>query len=1207
MKKLMMAVVALATGFAFATDGVWTYTNALNSSKIDWQDATMWQGGAIPNGTGDTAELGGVATDLGEKIQIINIPKVAERSWNNDEKIGLALRSVTGLKNQQIRQNDGIKSLAEVFDPSGFLGPWRTERVYSGLSVSATSDTSVPQLMTGNMFELSLPNAGVKTTVGKIRGVGTMIKKGPGDLAIADAGASATTLRLAGSGTLSLGRDKSGDARPVAGAWLHLDASRTNTMTFVAGADGKTYVSRWNDCDGAAAYAEQTQAIAGSATNRPFLRLDCLNGKPVVDFGAFFGSNIDFDVYDHDVATYGETAWMNIKNQKIPKTAFVVMQEVRADHCDAVPVGNTGSALWYRFSARKDKTRYAGVPFGDTYGQFCWYRDGVSLNGRQIETGRKLSLTEWTVWAIPYEGGTYFNALMRDRTGRFGGARVAEVIAYERVLTADEIRQNVGYLKNKWLKGVSIEGEDVDLGAAIIESDGVKFDVAAGESAKIAHVENKVGATFVKTGDGELAIENVGASRPVDFDIRGGSVRLENTVPDAADDAPAANPTVWLAADADASCFDFVEENGTNFVKHWYDVRPDQRKEYALNDGGVIGTKKTFRKPWLDAEHTLNGKPIVNFGKFFSDADGNGNGQGAALRFCSKLEPREAFIVWCDDKDSGGQTWVFGSDGDGLNGFVRSIQQNRKRIVAEEYAPGSVAGGRWFVDGRLVNPMDVDLPLGEFVVIDCALEKGCPADYIGTDRPNQYARSGGCQVAEILYYDRELTDKERRDTQAYLLKKWKNLDHPDNEAVKVGSVTGSGTLEIARAVQPAFGEFGAAKLISSADIRFDASDTSTMTFDGTNVLEWRDANGHDLCARKSSYAAGTPQLISPVINGVEKKAVSLFGMNVSVEKGGYNNPKSVTGKSAAFELYKTSTGAKTTNACRDIFVVMADNDDGCGANMSHRAFVFDLDYRNAPYFYRDNSNSGKYLRPQYAADNAYKCEYWFDGTALAKPDADGKNNGATTKTITDFDYHLYSIKGVESQSMRAIGLFIDGGGMTYCGGKSICEIVAFNRALTDDERAAVNKYLQDKWQSQVASYAETVPANIVLAGGSFDVGAKTALTLAAGVPAVGKITAKSVASSDALAFDFTSRTACEQLEVEGEFVLGASGTITVGGDKPQGGEYPLVAATSLTGAANLPNWSLVNVSGSRNPMSLKIVGNTLYLVVDRVGATLIVR
>lgn len=1211
MKKLMMAVVALATGFAFGTDGVWTYTKALDSSKIDWQDATKWQGGSIPNGTDDTAALGGVAAALGSNIQIINVTNVANRTYSNNEMTGLALRSVTGLKNQQIRQNDGLKSLTEVFDPSGFLGPWRTERVYSGLSVTADADTSVPQLMTGNMFELNLPNAGVKTTVGKIRGVGTMIKKGAGDLAITDAGAHATTLRLAGAGTLSLGRDKSNDDHPVAGAWLHLDASQTNTMTFVAGADGKTYISRWNDCDGAKAYAEQTLAIAGSATNRPFLRLDGLNGKPVVDFGAFFGNNIEFDVYDHDVATYGETAWMDIRNQKIPRTAFVVMQEVRADHCDAVAVGNTGSALWYRFVARKDKVRYAGVPFADTYGQFCWYRDGVSLNGLNVAHDRKMNLTEWTVWAIPYESGTYFNALMRDRNGRFGGARVAEIIAYETVLTEAEIRQNVAYLKNKWLKGVTAEGEDVDLGAAVVEDAGVKFEVGEGKSAKIARIENNAGAAFVKTGAGDLAVENVGASKPVDFDIQGGTVRLENVSPDAETTAPAANPMVWLAADADASCFDFIEENGTNFVKHWYDVRSDRRKEYALNDGGVIGTKKTFRKPWLDTEHTLNGKPIVNFGTFINVADGNGNGQGAALRFCSKLEPREAFIVWCDDKDSGSATWIFGSDGTGNNGFVRSIQNNRKRIVAEEYAPGHVTGGRWFVDGRLVNPMDINLPLGEFVVIDCALEKGCPADYLGTDRPDNYARSGGCQIAEIIYYDRELTDKERRDTQAYLLKKWKNLNHPDSEAVRIGAVTGAGKLQVARAVEPALGEVAVNRLVSSANLRFDASDVTTMTLDGASVLEWRDANGSGkkLVATSTAYTPNRPKLITATINDVQKNAVTLSGLTKSTAAaGGKSKLAATTGNGTSFDLC-TADGKLTSGSYRQFFIVMSDCEDDCDSGCSHRTSIMDSTYGANPVFYRDTGNNGQLIRNTYAASEAYTSSYWKNGSVLDFEwnDKVAKSKSAEIK-VTDFNYHVYAIAASTAVKIDHVGVWLNNDNICYYGGKNICEMICFADELTEDEIAAINKYLRDKWQAVPADYSAEMPSNFELQkGGSIDVGAKTALTLAAGVPAVGKITAKSVASSDALAFDFTSRTTCEQLEVEGEFVLGASGTVTIGGDKPQCGDYPLIAATTLSGAANLPNWSLVNATGSRKPLSLKVVGNTLYLVVDRVGMTVIVR
>ena len=1202
MKKIMTVLVAFALASAFGVDGVWTYEKALDSSNVDWEEAAKWQNGAIPNGTDDTASLDGVASELKNAIQIINVPRVSGKTYTSSESAGLTLKSMTGLKNQQIRQRNGMKSLVEVTDPSGFLGLWLSDMVYSGIKVSATSDTTVPQVRAGNMFELNLPNAGVKTTVGKVRGVGTMIKKGSGDLAIVDAGANATMLRIAGSGTLSLGRDKSGDSRPVAGAWLHLDASQTNTMTLVAGEDGKTYVARWNDCDGAVAYAEQSVVIAGSATNRPHLRLDFLNGKPVVDFGAFFGSNIEFDVYDHDVATYGETAWMNVVNPKIPKTAFVVMQEVRADHCDSVPVGNTDCDLWYRYSARKDKVRYAGVPFGDTFGSFCWYRDGVSLNGTHVETGRNMNLTEWTVWAIPYENVAPFNALMRDRVYRFGGARVAEVIAYDTVLSEDEIRQNVAYLKDKWLKGATLEGEDIDLGSAVVESDGVKFDVGTGKSAKIALVENKAGVTFVKTGAGDLSVENVGASNPVDFNIQGGKVRLENTAPDAEDDAPAANPMVWLAADADS--FEFIEENGTNFVAKWYDVRPDHRTEYAFNDGSVIGGK-TFRKPWVDTERKLNGKSIVNFGKRLG-MDAIGNSRGAALRFCSKLQPREAFVVWCDDKDSGSATWLFGSENN--NGFVRSIQPDRKRIVAEEYALGFVTGGRWFVDGRLVNPMDVGLPLGEFVVVDCALEKGCPADYIGTDRPSQYGTGGGCQIAEILYYDRELTDKERRDTQAYLLKKWKNLTHPNNEAVKIGAVTGSGTLEVARAVQPAVGEIKVNRLVSSANLRFDASDVTTMTLDGDKVLEWRDANGSGkkLVATSTDYTPNRPKLISATINAATKNAVTLSGMTKSTAgSGGKSKLAATTGNGASFDL-RAADGKLMKESYRQFFIVMADCNDDCDANCDHRAAIIDSSYSSNPVFYRDTSNKGQLIRDQYAHPTAYASDYWMDGQHL-NFGWDANNVAKTPVKVTDFNYHVYAVAASAGVEIDHVGVWLDNDNNCFYGGKTICEMVCFAQPMTSDECESVIAYLRDKWQTVSAEYADALPANVVLSGGSMDVGTKTMLTLADNVPCVGKIVAKTVESAAAMSFNFTSRTTCECLEVEGEFALGATGAITVGGVKAKCGEYPLVVATSIEGTANLANWSILNATGCRYPMSLKIVGNTLYLVVEHPGMVLIFR
>ena len=219
-----------------------------------------------------------------------------------------------------------------------------------------------------------------------------------------------------------------------------------------------------------------------------------------------------------------------------------------------------------------------------------------------------------------------------------------------------------------------------------------------------------------------------------------------------------------------------------------------------------------------------------------------------------------------------------------------------------------------------------------------------------------------------------------------------------------------------------------------------------------------------------------------------------------------------------------------------------------------------------------------------------------------------KSKSAEIK-VTDFNYHVYAIAASTAVKIDHVGVWLDNSNYCYYGGKNICEMICFANELTADEIAEVNAYLRDKWQTVPVSYSAEMPSNMeLLKGGSISVGAKTTLALADNVPCIGKIVAKTVESASAMSFDFTSRTTCERLEVEGEFALGASGTITVGGDfKPQYGEYPLVVATSVSGVANLANWSVVNATESRCPMSLKVVGNTLYLVVERRGLMVIVR
>ena len=1179
--------------------GAWTYGAALDDSSVNWLDKAKWQGARVPMALGDTASLDNSTASSADVLQRINLPFYSGLSWNSAQVVSLALDSVSGAKNQQLRQQGSMKTLTAVVDPSGMLGPWRTELVYSGLRVLSEQDAVIPQVVAENEFSLDLPNAGVTTKVGKLRGRGTLVKSGAGDLEIVDGGADAVRLRLTGSGTVKVGRNKSADNAPAAGSVLHFDASQTNTMVFVE-EGGKRYVSEWKDCEGTAVAKKGTTSPT-TQNNLPFLVENALNGLPVVDFGAFYGSGLSYTP-SYEPETFGEAAWLELdKTYTNVKEAFVLMQEARGYDCEPVALGHHSATPWYRNAANKNAALRAGVPFGDNYAYFGVYRDGVSLNGRNVSHDRQSNLDRWTVWNVPLlaTGSSGPRRLMNDRGQRIGGAKVAEILVYNKELTEAERQQTLAYLKNKWLKGMGTETDDVDLGTVSVESSGVTIDVGAGRSAKVDEITSRSAAEIVKTGPGELAVSKVTAANgAVDVDVQAGTLTIDPVV--ATDDtAPAENPMVWLSADADISRFEIEASGGKDYIKCWKDVRVGQETEYAYNDGTNIG-KQPFSRPWLDKTNTLNGKPIVNFGDFLDTVDGSGKANGAALRFVNgAISPREAFIVFKDNGTSQ-SAWVFGSSS---YSFCRSTQSSRKRLVAEEYAPAYVCDGRWSVDGVLVNPMDFDLPQGEFSVIDLALEKGAKAEFLGTDRPSSFKRGGGLCIAEIIYYDRELTDSERRNTQAYLLKKWKNKGHPV-DVCKLGAVNGTGTLKVARDVKATFGVADLDDLIASADLRLDASLEDTMVFDpndASRVLVWNDANGRDLCAKVASTANNAPKLIQETIAAQEKNAVSLFGMNQSSSKGSKGNPAAASGQGTAFELYQKSADVRVTPSYRDYFVVMSDCTTGCGSGMEHRALLVDCSYTTdySYYFYRDSKGTGAILRPDgYASANAYDCTYWLDGVQSAPK----------TTCITDINYHVYAIKGVEDRPVNAIGMWMDGGMYYYYGGKNICELLYFSRALTDSERAAIQKHLEEKWQAKSVEFPVSSAAKIELAGGCLRTGAEKTVSVA-GLSGSGSISAKAVESPASLEFTFKSRTECDQLTVDGEFRIGASGMVTIlsDGAKPKAGEYPIISAKQLVAEQNVTNWTVVNGTGYKGTCTLFVRGNAIYVRFSPPGLAIVIR
>jgi hypothetical protein len=106
--------------------------------------------------------------------------------------------------------------------------------------------------------------------------------------------------------------------------------------------------------------------------------------------------------------------------------------------------------------------------------------------------------------------------------------------------------------------------------------------------------------------------------------------------------------------------------------------------------------------------------------------------------------------------------------------------------------------------------------------------------------------SGGVRYGEVVVYNRSLTPEERRNAEAYLLKKWRGIDvHPENAPSKTGnlSLASGATLSIAKgaglAAQGGISVADGATIaleLGSPDGTAPLTVTGTMSFAGAATL-----------------------------------------------------------------------------------------------------------------------------------------------------------------------------------------------------------------------------------------------------------------------------------------------------------------------------------------------------------------------------------
>ncbi|MDO4366610.1 MAG: hypothetical protein Q4D70_07420, partial [bacterium] len=110
-----------------------------------------------------------------------------------------------------------------------------------------------------------------------------------------------------------------------------------------------------------------------------------------------------------------------------------------------------------------------------------------------------------------------------------------------------------------------------------------------------------------------------------------------------------------------------------------------------------------------------------------------------------------------------------------------NLRNSSKDLFAHgNYCHTHVIGGYWRYDGLAIDPTACANTCGEVHIVSFRFASKRAIDAFCTDRGSIQYQIGGAKIGEVLYYDRLLTDQERRDTEAYLFRKWKGTATPQD-------------------------------------------------------------------------------------------------------------------------------------------------------------------------------------------------------------------------------------------------------------------------------------------------------------------------------------------------------------------------------------------------------------------------------------------
>lgn len=1026
----------------------------------------------------------------------------------------------------------------------------------------------------------------------------------------------------------------------IAGApALRLDASRADTITTVE-ENGRTFVTEWRDADG----RTLCKAVPNGTYGRPFLAVDGELEKPVVDFGS---------CGDDAGEKFGPSGCLKLSSTlaKAREIHVVFRDHYRADTMPTI-VGNT-LGEWDR-----DWLRHYWGTLADAEG----FSDTPTLAGRTLFDGQTTSadarpetirsLHAMSVALDDHDAKiSYLGYAGSDAIWR-GGLSIAELIVYTNELTLAERAHTHRYLMRKWRPDLRTD----DFGSISLEKASSTLSVADG-TVRVRELRLPAGTkTFVKRGAGVLEVGKV-IPAGVTFEIEEGGVSFASLVAKtAAPSEPAADPTAWFDATRWQTDIEPAETlaDGKTRVGVWHDRRG---RGFANLNGDVYTMKTpviantTFSNATVEA--AAGGLALVDCGPFIAlDANKKPTNEASTLAFYrngveeqsrdfvnksnTDYRHRELFVVFVKTDAKGHPI--------GSHNSTIVMIANTSGLVDRSYSGTRLMAGHHTLNGEWVDLHTAAHTLNEVQVL--GLRGTRPMEVNGFFRDRNYnSGCGGGKLGEVIAYDRVLTPQERRDTELYLLNKWKGVAvHPEDEfvgtarasvagvAVKVGAGGGE-TVDIGEARTEHLTKVGSGDLkadvdyetvkcvraeggtltlgcpvIFGAGVHVDATDLSSMTYavaDGgatTNVSKWGVATAQTTYTRNSfTTSLRMPQLVtdSENIGGVSRPYVD-FGTFATCESPATDQTMAADfPEAAAMDLPMVETPS-------EFYIVQRDTGmRDMGGTTKYEQVLGTMTEQNGCYAFLRGAGQ-QLLQAEWPYPALWNGYISCNGTVIS---------GSTWPNASA---HVYCFVPLTSLYNRF-------GFAQRCnyqrGGGRIGECAIFSQTNTVARRQQIERHLCHKWLGQGEP---VVPAlaleSLTCANGGVVAFAEQFSVRAAAVGGNGVLafpTGGGVTGVTSLDFTFRGKDDFDALAVDGDFAVGAAGTVTVtlnlaANTKASklAGEYVLFSAKTYQDFANFDNWEIRFEGAALKyaiPQVRAVEGRGLVLTFDSVGMVILVK